>query len=99
LAASSLSYDKGPAELLAEAELGDDGAVAFDVVLVEIGELASPLTDHLEQPSSAVMVTSVDAEVLGKVVDALGQKSNLHLGRACVAFVRFVSADDLGFSL
>jgi hypothetical protein len=94
--ASFPNYDKAPARfLLAEAQFRDDCAVALDVCLVQIGKLSSPLADHLEQPSSAVVVLAVGAEVLREVVDPLGQKSDLHFGRTSVAFVCLVCPNDL----
>ncbi len=63
--------------LLAEAEPGKDRAVALDVLVVEVGELAPALSHELEEPSLRVEVVPVLLQVLSQVVDALGQDCDL----------------------
>jgi hypothetical protein len=73
--------------LLPESQLRDELAVALDVVPREVIELAATLADHHQQPAPRVVVLLVLAQMLGQVVDALGQKRDLHLRRARVALV------------
>ncbi len=81
--------------LLSQAELADDRAVTLDVVLLQVVQQASSATDHLLQTAAAMEVLLVSLEVLGQVSDAVGQNSNLYLGRTCVALVGSVLLDDV----
>jgi len=81
--------------LLSQAELADDRAVTLDVVLLQVVQQASSATDHLLQTAAAVEVLFVSLEVLGQVSDAVGQDSNLYLGRTGVTLVGSVLLDDV----
>ena len=83
--------------LLSQAELADDRAVTLDVVLLQVVQQTSSLTDHLLQTAAAVEVLLVDFQVLGQVSDAAGQNSNLYFGRTCVALVSSILRDDVVF--
>src|SRR5207248_9409799 len=74
-------------ELLANAERADEAAVTLEVLLLEIVEEAAALTDDLQQAAARVVILRVGLEVVGQVVDALGQKRDLHFGRTGVALV------------
>ena len=52
------------------------------------------MTDHLGQTATAVVVVGVALEVLGKVVDAVGQNGDLNLGRTGVALVDRILLND-----
>ena len=52
---------------------GDNGAIAIDVVLVEIREQASPSTDELQQPTARLMIVRMLPQVLDQAIDALGE--------------------------
>ena len=80
--------------LLSQAELADDRAVTLDVVLLQVVQQTSSVTNHLLQTAAAVEILLVSLEVLGQVSDAVGQDSNLYLGRTCVALVSSVLLDD-----
>ena len=79
--------------LSSQTELGNDSAVAFDVVLLEVAEEVPSVTDHLIQTAAAVVVLLVQLQVLGKCVDAEGQDSDLYFRRTGVAFVNLVLFD------
>ena len=83
--------------LLSQAELADDRAVTLDVVLLQVVQQTSSLTDHLLETATAVEVLLVDFQVLGQVSDAVGQNSNLYLRRTCVALVSSILRDDVVF--
>ena len=82
--------------LLTDAQLGDDGAVALDVVLRHIVQQTAALADHLEQAHTAVVVLLVHLQVLGELIDALGEDGDLDLGGAGVALMGLVGLDDVG---
>ena len=81
--------------LLSQAELANDRAVTLDVVLLQVVQKTSSLTDHLLQTATAVEVLLVDFQVLGQVSDAVGQNSNLYFGGTSVALVSSVLRDDV----
>lgn len=80
-------------DLSSQTELGDDGTIPFDVVLLEVTEEVASVTDHLVQTAAAVVVLLVVLEVFGKRVDAEGQDCNLDFRRTGVAFVYLVLFD------
>ena len=73
--------------LLSDAELGDNGAVALDVLGHQIVQHLAALTDHLEQAAAAVVVVDVHLQVLGQLLDAGGQNGE----PVSVAWVRLAS--------
>src|SRR5581483_3300713 len=78
----------------AEAELADDAAVALDIVRADVIEQPTPPTHEHKQPAPAVVILLVHLEVLGEVVDPLGEERDLNLGRAGVGVVQAVLGDD-----
>jgi len=88
----------GLGDPMAEAKVRDDAAVSFEVGPLEIVQQALAATDHLEQPSTAVMVLGVGTEVVGQVIDVLGENCHLNASRTRVAVVRAVRADDFGLT-
>ena len=60
------------ADLLTQAELCDDRAIAVDVLLGKIVQKASALTDHHQKAAAGMVVVLVDAKVLGELVDPGG---------------------------
>ena len=82
-------------DLLSQTELFNDCTVTVDVLLLKVAEKVSSVTDHLEHAAAAVMILGVRLEVLGEVVDSLGENSDLNLGRTGVALVSCVGGDDL----
>src|SRR5687767_5844509 len=83
------------AELLAaEAELLDEGAVALDVLSLEVVEEAPPLPDELQEAAPRVMILRVRPQMLGQVVDPSGEKGNLHFCRTCIGRSPTVFLDD-----
>ena len=87
------------ASLLADAELGDDGAVALNVLLREVVEQAAALADHLVHAETAVVVLRVLLQMLGELADALGEDGDLDLRRTGVALVGGVVENDGGLLL
>ena len=82
--------------LLADAQLGDDGSVAVDVLLGQVVEQAAALADHHEKAAAGVIVVLVGAQVLGELLDAVGEDGDLDLGGAGIALVGRVLSDQLG---
>ena len=71
-------------DVVANAELLDELTVLIDVVLLDVGEETTTLTDEHEQTTAGVEVLLVGLHVLGQLLDALGQDGDLNLGVAGV---------------
>src|SRR5689334_314415 len=69
----------------ANAELLDQILVARFVRATQIIEQLAALAHHLEQSTTRVVVLDVGLEMLGEVIDALGQDRHLHFGRSGVS--------------
>ena len=81
-------------KLLTDAKLGNDSTITLDVVLGDIVQQTTTLTDELEQAHAAVVVLLVHLQMLGELVDALGQDGDLDLRRAGVGLVGLVVGND-----
>jgi hypothetical protein len=77
----------------------DQRTVTCDVNALEVSEKAATLTDHEEQATTAVVVVLVLLEVLGEVLDALAENSNLNLRRTGVTWVGCILVDNCGLYL
>ncbi len=67
-----------------EPESGDNAAIPLDVLRSQIVEKTPTASNHNEQTSPAVMILFVGLQVLGEMVDPLGEQRNLDLGRTRV---------------
>src|SRR5262245_13168656 len=74
----------GALELAAQAEFLDEGAVALEILLLQVVQKPAAPADELEQAATRVVILRVRPQVLGEAVDALGQHRDLNLGRARV---------------
>ena len=74
--------------LLAQAELLDQRAVALEVRALHVVQKAAAATTSIKQATAGVVVLALLAQVLGQVVDALGEQRDLDLGAAGVAALR-----------
>ena len=83
-----------PIALSSQTELADDGTVTLNIVVLQIVEQVSSVTDHLLKTATAVEVVLVCLQMLGEACDSVGEERDLHLGRTGVAFVGSVLLDD-----
>ena len=83
--------------LAAQAEVRDDVAVAVQVGALEVAQQAAALADEHQQAAARVVVLGVRAQVLGQLVDPLGQERDLDLGGAGVVLGAAVLGDQLRF--
>ena len=81
-------------QLLADTEAGNDSTIALDVCLDEVIEQTLSLTYHLKKAASGMVVVLVLLEMLGEVVDSLGENGDLDFGRTCVTLVKSVLLDN-----
>ena len=82
--------------LVSETKVRDDLAVILEVCALEIVEKALALANHLQQAAPAVMILGFGAEMVGEVVDVLGENRYLDLGRTRIVCVRAVLFDCRG---
>ncbi len=76
-----------PDSLLLETELFDNRVVAALVVLLEVAEVRTTVSDHLEKSAAGVEILGVFLEMLGQLVDLTGKNSDLDIRRASVSVV------------
>ena len=84
-------------KLFPDAQGCNDRPVTLDVNFLKVVEQTATLTDHLQQTATGMVILLVSLEVLGEVVDALCEQSNLNLGRTGVAFVKGLLCNDFVF--
>jgi hypothetical protein len=64
------------------------------VVLPEIVEKASPLSDEHEETAAGMVILYVDLEMLREVIDALAQQRDLNFRRARIRLMEFELLND-----
>ena len=82
-------------KLSTQAEASDQGAVALDVIVLDVSKQALAAADELHEATAGVVVTFVNFEVLGEPVDTACEQGNLHFRRAGVGLVQAVFGDRL----
>src|SRR5690606_5774592 len=85
--------------LLAQSEPADHRKVPFAVGFAEIVQQAGAFVDHLQQAAATGVIFLVLPHVLGQLVDASGEQSDLHLRGAGVAPLALELLDELGLAL
>ena len=83
--------------LSSQTELANDGTVTLNIVVLQIVEEVSSVTDHLLKTAAAVEVVLVSLQMLGEGRDSVGQNGDLHLGRSGVSLVGSVLLDNALF--
>ena len=83
--------------LAAQSEFLDQASVALQVALLQVVEQPPTASDQLEQPAAGMMILPMRTEMLGQLVDATRQKSDLDLGRARVRIASAVPGDNFCF--
>jgi hypothetical protein len=73
---------------MAQLEPLGDRLIARQVGVMEIIQQAAALPDHFEQATTGTVILDVLLQMFGQVIDALGQESDLHVSRPCVALVQ-----------
>src|SRR5207248_11687487 len=84
---------------LAQAQVFDQRPVALEVGALQIGEKPPPAPDQHQQAAAGMMVLGLLAQVLGEVVDALGEQRDLDLRRAGVLLAGAEARGELALSL
>ena len=79
--------------LVAEPKILNELPISFDVGTPEVGQEPAPLSNHFQQSTAAMVVLGVRAEVIGQVIDPLGEQRNLHARRTGVGVALSVLGD------
>jgi hypothetical protein len=72
--------------LLAQTEPPDQRQIALAILALQIGKMATTLTDQLQQTPPRSLIAFVQIEVFDESIDARGQQRYLHFWRACIIF-------------
>jgi hypothetical protein len=86
-------------KLFLEPELFDESGVALLVLALQVLKMRAAVGHHLEETAAAVLVLGVLLQMRRKLLDALAQKGDLHLGAAGVRVMNGDFLDSLGFLL
>src|SRR6185437_12925647 len=82
----------------ADAEFLDQILVARFIGAAQIIEKLPALPHHLEQPTARMIVFDVGFEMLGEIIDALGEDRHLHFGRPGVPGLLGIGLDYFGLA-
>src|SRR5205823_2623791 len=85
--------------LFADVEALDQVRVPLRVFGFEVIEQPPAPADEHQEPAAGVMILRVRLEVLGQVVDALAENSDLDLRGPRVGLVCFVTANEFGLAI
>lgn len=81
--------------LLTYAELFNDSAVSFNIVLLKIGKKVSSVTYHFKKTAIGMAILRVNLQVSVKLIDSGGKQSNLYLRRTGVALMNGILLHNL----
>ena len=76
--------------LVAKPKSLDQCPVTFEIGALEVVQKPAATTNHLEETAATMMIFSVRAEVVGQVIYAFGQQSDLNTRRTCIGLVAVV---------
>ena len=82
--------------LLTQTQLGDEGTITLDVLLCQIVQQTTALTDHHLHTATAMEVVGMNLQMSGQLGNTLGENSDLNLRRTSVGLVSAVVLDNSG---
>jgi hypothetical protein len=80
--------EKRKKQSVPQLELFGNRLVARQIRMMEIIQQAAALADHDQEATAGAVVLDILLQMFGQVIDALGQKSDLHVSGPCVALVK-----------
>ena len=83
--------------LLTNTKLFDASTIPFYILLLQVVQQVSSVTNHLQQTPSGVMIFLVGLQVTCQVIDSLCENGNLNFRRTGVVFVGTICFDNLIF--
>lgn len=94
LALEKRALARFPRSLFLQTELLDERVVAALIILLEVAQVRSSISHHLEKTTSGMEILSVLLKVFGQFLDALRQKSYLDACRTVIGVVMGHLFDD-----
>src|SRR3546814_17998826 len=76
------SSDLGPSALLAKPQLRDKTGITRRIFTLEIIKQAAAIVDHHQKTTTRMIVLRMSLEMIGQVLDALGQDRDLDFRRS-----------------
>ena len=73
---------------MAQLEPLGDRLITRQIGMMEIIQQATALSDHDQEAAAGAVVLDILLQMFGQMIDALGQKSDLHVSGPCVALVQ-----------
>jgi hypothetical protein len=70
--------------LFSQTKILNQGAVLLQILFLQIIEETATLPNHLQQPLSGMMILGMHLEMLGQILDPIGEQGDLHHGRTGV---------------
>jgi hypothetical protein len=84
-------------QLMAQAELRDQGAIALWTFLAEICKQPSALTNHHQQATARMEIMLMNFQMFRELIDASCQDTHLNFWRPCISFMNAGIFNYLGF--
>lgn len=84
--------------LFPESEFLNQSPIPLDALALQVIEVFSPLSHHLQKTPSGMVVLSVGFQMLGEFPDPFAQESHLDFGGTGIQIVIFKTLDNIGFS-
>ena len=75
----------------------NDLSVSVDIRALQVVQKTAALAYHLEEPTSAVVILFVRAEMVGQIIDAFGEQRHLNVRRSSVGCVDLILLDRRAF--
>jgi len=70
--------------LFSEAQTFDYISVSLNIIISDVIEQSSSLTNQLQKPATGMMILLMGFEMFGQIFNSGAQKSDLHLWRPCI---------------
>jgi len=83
--------------LMAQLQLLGNGLISGEIGGVEVIQKAAALADHFEEAAARAVVFDVFLQMLGQVIDPLGEQGHLHIRRPGVALMNLKALYRLAF--
>ena len=81
-------------KLLTETKLGYDCTITGNILLVQVCQQATTMTNHLQKTAAGMMILLVGLQMFGECSNAFRKNRNLYFRRTGVAFVAGIIFDN-----
>jgi hypothetical protein len=70
-----------------QSEVFNNGAIAFDIIFLDVVEQSATATDQHQKTSAGMVVFFVHFQMFGQVSDPMGQETDLNFWRSRIAIM------------